>query len=73
LEQRSFKMSPQQYMDKLEGVAALVNALGQTDKVRAASGQPVLGPLPALVHGCVAQDWLWQLTAAAVLISHPHR
>eukprot|EP00775_Hariotina_reticulata_P001439 gene1439-1780_t len=35
LEQRSFKMSPQQYMDKLDGVAALVNALGQTNKVRA--------------------------------------
>lgn len=33
LEQRSFKMSPQQYMDKLDGVASLVNALGQTNKV----------------------------------------
>lgn len=34
LEQQSFKMTYDQYMEKLEGVAALVNILGQTDKVR---------------------------------------
>jgi hypothetical protein len=32
-EQASFKMSPQQYQEKLDSVAALVNVLGQTDKV----------------------------------------
>ncbi|KAF8064549.1 hypothetical protein HT031_003349 [Scenedesmus sp. PABB004] len=39
-EQRSFKMSPSQYAEKLEGVAALCNALGQTDKVRAFLSAP---------------------------------
>lgn len=33
LEQQSFRMTAEQYMEKLEGVAAMVNALGQTDKV----------------------------------------
>ena len=33
--QRSFQLTPEQYDEKLEGVAALVNALGQTAKVRA--------------------------------------
>lgn len=33
LEQASFKMTREQYMDKLDSVAALVNVLGQTDKV----------------------------------------
>lgn len=32
-EQASFKMTPQQYMEKLDSVAQLVNVLGQTDKV----------------------------------------
>ncbi|KAG2498067.1 hypothetical protein HYH03_003827 [Edaphochlamys debaryana] len=35
LEQRSFKMTEAQYMDKLDSVAFLVGALGQADKVRA--------------------------------------
>ena len=34
-EQRSFKMTEEQYMDKLDSIAMLVNRLGQTDKVRA--------------------------------------
>lgn len=33
LEQQSFKMTYDQYMEKLDSVAALVNVLGQTDKV----------------------------------------
>ncbi|KAF6258579.1 hypothetical protein COO60DRAFT_1518042 [Scenedesmus sp. NREL 46B-D3] len=40
LEQRSFKMSVEQYTEKLEGVAAMVNVLGQTDKVRAFLNAP---------------------------------
>ncbi|GIL92528.1 hypothetical protein Vretifemale_20045 [Volvox reticuliferus] len=40
LEQRSFKLSEQQYMEKLDGVAYLVGALGQTDKVRAFLKEP---------------------------------
>jgi hypothetical protein len=32
-EQASFKMTQQQYREKLDGVAELVNVLGQTDKV----------------------------------------
>uniref|UniRef100_A0A383VWH4 Uncharacterized protein n=1 Tax=Tetradesmus obliquus TaxID=3088 RepID=A0A383VWH4_TETOB len=35
LEQQSFKMSVEQYTEKLDGIAAMVNVLGQTDKVRA--------------------------------------
>jgi len=35
LEQRSFKMSEETYMEKLDSVAYLVNVLGQTTKVRA--------------------------------------
>jgi Domain of unknown function (DUF3067) len=34
LEMTSFKMSEAQYQEKLDSAAALVNALGQTDKVR---------------------------------------
>jgi hypothetical protein len=33
LDQASFKMTEAQYVDKLDSVAALCNALGQTDKV----------------------------------------
>jgi hypothetical protein len=33
--QRSFKLTPEQYAEKLDGVAQLVNTLNQTDKVRA--------------------------------------
>ncbi|GIL51746.1 hypothetical protein Vafri_7671 [Volvox africanus] len=40
LEQRSFKLTEQQYMEKLDGVAYLVGALGQTDKVRAFLKEP---------------------------------
>ncbi|GFR40741.1 hypothetical protein Agub_g1351, partial [Astrephomene gubernaculifera] len=35
LEQRSFKLTEQQYMEKLDGVAYLLGALGQTNVVRA--------------------------------------
>lgn len=35
-DQASFKMTPQQYQEKLDSVAQLVNVLGQTDKVCAA-------------------------------------
>ncbi|PNW85680.1 hypothetical protein CHLRE_03g197850v5 [Chlamydomonas reinhardtii] len=40
LEQRSFKLTEAQYMEKLDGVAYLVGALGQTDKVRAFLKEP---------------------------------
>ncbi|KAI8467626.1 MAG: hypothetical protein J3K34DRAFT_523609 [Monoraphidium minutum] len=35
LGQRSFKLTPEQYADKIDNIAQLVNVLGQTDKVRA--------------------------------------
>lgn len=34
LEQRSFKMTEAQYMDKVDSVAYMVNVLGQTARVR---------------------------------------
>lgn len=34
LEQKSFKMTEEQYSEKLDSIAYLVNVLGQTDKVR---------------------------------------
>lgn len=40
LEQRSFQLTPEQYEEKLDGVAQLVNILGQTDKVRAFMSSP---------------------------------
>jgi hypothetical protein len=39
-EQASFKMSTQQYQEKLDSVAALVNVLGQTDKVGGVLSKP---------------------------------
>lgn len=33
LGQRSFKLTAEQYAEKIDGVAQLVNVLGQTDKV----------------------------------------
>lgn len=47
LEMTSFKMSEAQYQEKLDSAAALVNALGQTDKVRFA---PCLLLQSRLVH-----------------------
>ncbi|PNH04303.1 hypothetical protein TSOC_009553, partial [Tetrabaena socialis] len=40
LGQRSFKLTEEQYMEKMEGAAYLVGALGQTDKVRAFLQEP---------------------------------
>lgn len=40
LEQRSFKMTEEQYMEKLDAVATMVNVLGQTDKVRSFLSAP---------------------------------
>ncbi|KAG2433568.1 hypothetical protein HYH02_012685 [Chlamydomonas schloesseri] len=40
LEQRSFKLTEAQYMEKLDGVVYLIGALGQTDKVRAFLKEP---------------------------------
>lgn len=53
LEQRSFKLTEEQYMDKLDGVAYLIGALGQTDRVRAflkerARSQKGLPPRPVV-------------------------
>ncbi|KIZ03911.1 hypothetical protein MNEG_4050 [Monoraphidium neglectum] len=53
LGQRSFKLSPEQYAEKLAGVSQLVNVLGQTDKVRAflnapAKAQKGLPPRPVV-------------------------
>lgn len=36
--QRSFKLTPEQYAEKLDGAARLVNLLGQTDKVGSVQG-----------------------------------
>jgi hypothetical protein len=36
--QRSFKLTREQYDEKVDAVAALVNALGQTDKARRGGG-----------------------------------
>lgn len=33
LEQRSFQLTEEQYMEKLDGIAYLLNALEQTEKV----------------------------------------
>eukprot|EP01025_Chloroclados_australasicus_P025839 TRINITY_DN2572_c0_g1_i4.p1 TRINITY_DN2572_c0_g1~~TRINITY_DN2572_c0_g1_i4.p1 ORF type:complete len:261 (+),score=27.97 TRINITY_DN2572_c0_g1_i4:113-895(+) len=41
LEQQSFQMSPEQYLEKLEGIAYYLNAWGQQDTVRAALREPM--------------------------------
>ncbi|GBF93357.1 hypothetical protein Rsub_06395 [Raphidocelis subcapitata] len=41
--QRSFKLTREQYDEKVDSIAALVNALGQTDKVRAFLSAPAKG------------------------------
>jgi hypothetical protein len=40
LGQRSFQLTADQYAEKLDNVAQLVNVLGQTDKVRAFLNAP---------------------------------
>eukprot|EP01023_Acetabularia_acetabulum_P003421 TRINITY_DN11432_c0_g2_i3.p2 TRINITY_DN11432_c0_g2~~TRINITY_DN11432_c0_g2_i3.p2 ORF type:complete len:281 (+),score=43.27 TRINITY_DN11432_c0_g2_i3:57-899(+) len=41
LEQKSFSMTPEQYVEKLGGIAYYLNAWGQQDKVRAALREPM--------------------------------
>jgi hypothetical protein len=76
MEQRSFQqtMSEAQYMEKLDGVATLVNLLGQTDKVRAflkapaksqkgLPARPVVGTAVSIrfdLPDAVIQEWFGQ-------------